>query len=149
MSLPQPDQPALLDVKTCRMCGLTLPRTEFYGSATNRDRLSNQCKPCDKKRAYSYQRNDPERARKVYERSIKQRFGMTSEEHASIVARHGGACAICGATEYGEGTRALHLDHDHTTGRVRGLLCARCNTWLGWYERYSAAIIDYVNGGWS
>lgn len=52
--------------------------------------------------------------------------GMAAE-YARLVAEHGEVCAICGAAPK---TRKLHLDHDHKTGRVRGLLCYRCNRFL-------------------
>lgn len=43
-----------------------------------------------------------------------------------------GRCAICGDKEtYGEGTRKLPVDHNHTTGKVRGLLCSACNLSIG------------------
>jgi Recombination endonuclease VII len=54
-----------------------------------------------------------------------------AELYDRLLAEQGGVCAICGATPK---TRRLHIDHDHKTGRVRGLLCHRCNgnlpTWV-------------------
>jgi hypothetical protein len=51
-------------------------------------------------------------------------LGITDDEYAGMLAEQGGGCAICGAPPK---TRRLHVDHDHKTGRVRGLLCHRCN----------------------
>ncbi|PYQ17504.1 MAG: hypothetical protein DMF80_00495 [Acidobacteria bacterium] len=53
-------------------------------------------------------------------------------------------CAIC-RKACGTGRR-LAVDHDHQTGRVRGLLCFRCNTALARYEEYSARFVDYLAG---
>jgi hypothetical protein len=50
--------------------------------------------------------------------------------YESLVERYGEQCGICGA---GPKTRRLHRDHDHSTGRVRGLLCFRCNAVLRGY----------------
>jgi hypothetical protein len=47
---------------------------------------------------------------------------------AELLSAQDGRCAICGAER---GTRRLAIDHDHTTGFIRGLLCVRCNTGLG------------------
>ena len=58
-------------------------------------------------------------------------LGVTTEVYERMLASQGGGCAICGNEPK---TRRLHVDHDHATGRVRGLLCHRCNrvlaTWL-------------------
>lgn len=61
--------------------------------------------------------------------SFRKRFGITVEEYDAMVAAQGGRCAIC----RGENTRGVRLpvDHNHKTGKVRGLLCERCNLALG------------------
>ena len=51
-------------------------------------------------------------------------LGVTDAEYDRLLAAQGGGCAICGNPPK---TRRLHVDHDHKTGRVRGLLCHRCN----------------------
>lgn len=53
-----------------------------------------------------------------------RQLGVTDDEYERLLAAQGGGCAICGSTPK---TRRLHVDHDHRTGRVRGLLCMRCN----------------------
>lgn len=63
-------------------------------------------------------------------------YGMTSAEYASMLADQGGRCAICGATETAQDRHSgkvqpLVIDHDHSSGLVRGLLCTRCNKGLG------------------
>lgn len=65
-----------------------------------------------------------------------KQLGVTDDAYARLLAAQGGGCAICGATPK---TRRLHVDHDHRTGAVRGLLCHRCNRYLpswaipGWF----------------
>jgi hypothetical protein len=59
---------------------------------------------------------------------LRRKYGTTLAEYGQLLASQGGVCAIC--CEAPEGYE-LHLDHCHVTGRVRGLLCARCNTALG------------------
>lgn len=49
-----------------------------------------------------------------------------------MLAEQGGGCAICGREA---GSQALDVDHNHTTGKVRGLLCRRCNGLVGVFER--------------
>ena len=64
-------------------------------------------------------------------RSAKLRqHGLTPEMFDAMLSQQNGVCAICGAASSGRwGT--LAVDHDHETGRVRGLLCSRCNTAIG------------------
>src|SRR2546423_5792224 len=60
---------------------------------------------------------------------LKRKFGLTLEEYDEMLAAQEGGCAICG--EAPEEGKILHIDHDHETGLVRGLLCQRCNHGLG------------------
>lgn len=64
---------------------------------------------------------------------IYSQYGITFEEKEAILASQGFACAIC-KTELLLKDRRTHIDHDHRTGAVRGLLCSDCNTGLGFYK---------------
>lgn len=72
---------------------------------------------------------------------ILARHGLTTDDYSRLVECQGGACAICRRPEkairLGK-TMRLAVDHDHESGRVRGLLCMRCNTDLGIFERVLA-----------
>jgi hypothetical protein len=56
--------------------------------------------------------------------------GLTPSDYDEALTAQGGRCAICGTDDPGNG-KAWHIDHDHLTGAVRGLLCHNCNTGLG------------------
>lgn len=62
-------------------------------------------------------------------RSARRADLVTEEEYAARLEEQGGVCAICGNPPK-EGGRALHVDHDHKTGDVRGLLCHYCNRFI-------------------
>ena len=73
-----------------------------------------------------YRAKHPERVRLTALRSrLKTRYGLTFDEFERLVAEQGAACAVC-HTE-----TSLAVDHDHATGKVRGLLCRSCNSMLG------------------
>lgn len=60
------------------------------------------------------------------------RLGLTVADYDRMLAEQGGRCAICGADRPGAGrTGRWPVDHDHVTGRVRGLLCHPCNRAIG------------------
>lgn len=65
--------------------------------------------------------------RRKQNKRLTTTFGMSITEYETLVMSQDGRCAVCkDSTE-----RKLFVDHDHTTGTVRGLLCTRCNTGLG------------------
>lgn len=65
----------------------------------------------------------------------KRRYGITEDEYQSMLRRQGGVCALCGRPETANGRARLAVDHEHGSGRPRGLLCIGCNISLGYYER--------------
>ena len=62
---------------------------------------------------------------------IKTTYGITIEEYEDLLAKQKGGCAICGQSP---DIRRLAIDHNHSTGRVRGLLCAKHNVAIGILE---------------
>lgn len=65
---------------------------------------------------------------------LKARYGLTSQDIEAMIAGQGGLCAICREAP------AKHLDHDHETGRARGVLCVPCNNGLGLFRDDSARL---------
>jgi hypothetical protein len=57
-------------------------------------------------------------------------YGITPNQYEELLERQGGTCAICPRTADSQ-KRRLHVDHDHSTGKVRGLLCDQCNRAVG------------------
>lgn len=71
-------------------------------------------------------------------------YNITLEQYNNMLLAQNGVCAICGQ----KGERMLCVDHDHTTGKVRGLLCDLCNRGLGFFKENTNIIIKalvYLN----
>ena len=65
---------------------------------------------------------------------LRKAYGLTIDDYSRMRADQGGRCAICGNTKP-EGGRELAVDHCHMTGKVRGILCSKCNTGLHVLEK--------------
>jgi hypothetical protein len=106
-----------------------------------------KAKAIQERRKEKYRTDPAERDRvlkvKRYARLLRN-YGLTGKEYERMVKAQGNKCAIC--TREG-GDRALHLDHCHTTNKVRGLLCHQCNWYLGTLEGGDDVLkrlIDYM-----
>lgn len=64
---------------------------------------------------------------------LKRNYGLTLREYNKLYVKQDGCCAICGRHQQ-EIWRTLCVDHDHKTGKIRGLLCSNCNTALGLFQ---------------
>lgn len=146
----------VVSVKRCKKCGEVKTRSAFYANKGCADGLRPDCKLCNlaakKARYYAdpkreiarvkeWQQANRERlnayrrqyrkGRKAIDREqhLRRKFGITQADYEAMLAAQSGGCAICGDRPP-EGV-SLHVDHDHDTGVVRGLLCIRCNNALG------------------
>lgn len=118
---------------TCKQCGSDLPKTRQGRRAYCSD-------PC--KEAWNYW----DRRAKHRERWLKK-YDMTVAEYDAMLAAQGGGCAICGSTDPKgrAGSRYFHVDHCHSTGQVRGLLCAPCNLGLGAFRDQPDLLISAID----
>lgn len=136
--------------KPCRICNEVFqPRTggNLY------------CEPCgvEHKRTRhaetqaAWREKDPERHMVSKANFDLKKYGLTLDDYNRMFAEQGGACAVCKTKEpKGRGvTRRFAVDHCHTTGKVRGLLCHHCNAALGMVNdniEILEKLIDYLKG---
>ena len=80
-----------------------------------------QCYSCMYKK---FKKSNPDYWRKYL---LRDKFVITLEDYEVMLAEQNSVCAICG----GKDNKKLAVDHDHKTGKVRGLLCVNCNHLLG------------------
>lgn len=89
--------------------------------------LPTVCDPCFTERHRMRQRADRRR------KGLWESYKMTVADYQKLYDEQNGICAICGGVQVGRGAKknTLSVDHDHTTGAIRGLLCSNCNTGIG------------------
>lgn len=117
------------EIRRCSSCKQRQPEEHFAGDRTRPDGKSPVCKGCRAEWARDHRRRVGPRQNYAYK--IKRLYGLTLAEYDAMVIAQENRCAICRTDEPGgHGGRTWHVDHDHETGRVRGLLCSPCNTGL-------------------
>lgn len=72
-----------------------------------------------------------ERKEKIREYNLKRDYGITVSDYNILFESQNYKCVICGSENSKGSHKHFHVDHDHKTGRVRGLLCFKCNSLLG------------------
>ena len=119
-------------MKTCSRCKEHKPVTEFYKRASAHDGMRSECKDCACAATRAQQHAKPPRAAAKIKCSwLKYRYGLSPGQYTSMMTSQNACCAICGRHQ-SVLKKALSVDHNHITGRVRGLLCQGCNATLGY-----------------
>lgn len=111
-----------LTEKMCPRCTQTLPLDLFAINRSSSRGISAYCLDCHNLVVRENVEKNHGSTRNFH---LKRRYGVTAEQVAEMAAEFGGMCAIC------EERPAAHVDHDHATGEIRGILCFTCNAGLG------------------
>ena len=130
-------RPAVPGQKFCSRCQRHQSMSAFGRNATTADGLTTYCRPCHNAAG----REALERKGGARDYHLRRRYGLTSQRVDELIAAQGGLCAVCKVRP------PEHVDHDHKTGRVRGVLCSGCNQGLGNFRDDTAALraaIDYL-----
>jgi len=91
-----------------------------------------------------------ERSKRQKEYFRLHKYGISYDEYQELHIKQHGVCAICGKEETREGF-SLHVDHDHITGKIRGLLCFKCNAGIGLFQNSDALLIkaaEYIENNY-
>lgn len=99
--------------------------------------IKEHCKICEKNRKEYDKAYHKLHKEKLNARRLQREFGISLEDYDTMFENQNGACAICGKSETVKnqsGVIRLSIDHDHKTNEVRGLLCQKCNSMLGYAQ---------------
>lgn len=146
--------------KVCTLCKKSKPLDEFPRQRSRPDGRSVWCKPCHCDKSKAWREANPEKAKKSARdwRSrnpnhrrrdlLRKSYGIEPEDYDRLLAEQDGRCAICGTTEPDAGKAFLCVDHVAGTLVIRGLLCSRCNSAIGFLDHDTAllqAAIEYLS----
>lgn len=144
--------------KRCKKCGVVKSFDDFYNATAARDGKRGECIACAKiirrewylnnressiERTKRWQRENPEKYKAWRERNLaanserrrkwhrryhlRSKYGLSVEDYEFLMVVYDSKCGICGR----EQPDGLHIDHEHESGRIRGLLCGSCNRAIG------------------
>ncbi len=135
----------------CIRCNETKLESEFFKEKGRPSGYRGYCKSCCReKKAETRQRKlngelPPKRKKQetvpfcntpkgVWSRHIKAKFGITVDQYNELLDKQNGCCAICGTDQPDSKHGVFSIDHCHSTGKIRGLLCQPCNKGLGLFR---------------
>jgi Recombination endonuclease VII len=118
--------------RKCRTCNKIKDIKEFYRMSIGKKTTQPDCTKC--------------RSDKEFARGLMRFYGMTVEQYEAILLEQDNKCACCGRHK-SEFKRRLHVDHNHKTGEIRGLLCTLCNPLIGYAKedpKHLQQAVDYI-----
>jgi hypothetical protein len=153
-----------MQTKLCPKCGQHLPFDQFHSHKGKKHNLKSWCKTCDNAKMAERRKNDPlwadqrnannskyrknnvekvkeyktgyeakpENRVRARERAYLRKYGLTIEQVSDMLKDQNHACKICDTAL--PTTTDARVDHDHQTGKVRGILCHPCNVALGLFK---------------
>ncbi len=156
-----------MSMKLCKKCGTMKVLDEFYCASGMRDGRRSDCKACNLKeqhdkyatnpqlaidRVKRWQAANPEKVHAAQRKArakpgakqrsradhLMRKYGITIGQYNSMLEEQGGGCFICGRLPRPD--ISLHVDHDHSTGQVRGILCFCCNNALADFQENPALL---------
>lgn len=130
----------------CSGCGESKSPDSFYKRSNRPRGRGSKCKTCIENstiQVREWREANPSKDAANRKRERVKVYDLTIEEYDSMAERQNDRCAIC-LTDKPGGQGRWHIDHSHETGKVRGLLCTRCNSGLG-YFRDNRANLERAN----
>lgn len=143
--------------KKCTKCESVKILSEYTSDKRTKDGKRAYCRKCSQDYDDFWRKNFPDKKKeksslwyrnggkeKSWKNQIKYRYGVTLEIYEEMLLKQNGVCAICKQKPHGK----LNIDHDHTNGDVRGLLCGNCNRAIGLLkEDFTIAknAVDYLS----
>lgn len=136
----------------CSRCGRNKPLADFHkqSNSTRKQKVQSYCKDCTREYTREYRLKNPRKMEQYdrdYQRQVK--FNLEPGEYDLILDAQNYECAIC-KIDIDDVPKEFAVDHNHLTGKVRGLLCGHCNLGLGHFKDNIVSLqsaIEYLKRG--
>lgn len=121
-----------MESKFCKRCSQEKPLSAFYKNNRTKDGLAYYCGECSKAMIYA----SPNYRENIRKNLLQNLYGIKQDDYLKLAEKQEHKCAICSKTSDSVESRKKYLsvDHDHDTGKIRGLLCQNCNMGLGKFQ---------------
>lgn len=114
--------------KRCKQCEQVKDYSKFYNHPNTSDGKQQHCISCSAAMKKELKVTDPKKYKRDQKnRYLKHRYGITIDKYDDMYEQQNGKCAICRTEDKGN----FAVDHCHKSGKVRGLLCRKCNLGIG------------------
>ncbi len=138
-------KPNLLGIIRCKDCDILIDSTNYVNNSFG---IRSKCRICfnlEKRMGQSYSSLPKEQKEKYENRRRKNKYGITGEDYNKLLKLQLEVCAIC-KQKCSSGDN-LCVDHNHETGKIRGLLCRKCNLAVNLVQENEDtvwALMDYI-----
>lgn len=136
-----------MEQKECNKCKELKNITEYY-KRSDTGKYRNECKYCrndyNLKLYHSNPKQKANHRKASWKHQIKKNYGMSPEEYYELLENQEGKCKICRIHIDDTEKHVLYIDHCHTAGKVRGLLCQQCNSGLGMFKDRTDLLVKAI-----
>ncbi len=150
----------------CTGCNTTKLINEFVKDKYDKTGYTYRCKACRRKQCYAWAKANPdkvkaanlknrEKRKKFYDSEagrrssqrswLKVTYGLSIEDYDLMVLNQDSKCAVCGSADSKDRWKRLAVDHCHSTGKIRDLLCYKCNAGLGLFNDNKEILLKAIN----
>lgn len=116
-------------MKICRKCQIEKPLSDYHNLTKSKDGKRNICKSCI---SLSQKQHFQKHHGKIKDKNLKRVYGISLQQFNEMLEKQDRKCGICENDL--DGKLLTHIDHCHTTGKIRAILCHYCNTGLGLFK---------------
>lgn len=127
-------------MKKCSRCSELKEIQEFHLDSQKKDGRYSSCKKCHNVSSSLY---GEQNKKLIRAKNLKRQYGISTEEYVALLIRQEYRCAIC-KQHQDEFVKPFAVDHNHSTGKIRGLLCGGCNPGLGFFKEDKGRLLAAI-----